>query len=365
MHLPYGEQLELKQRKLEELLSGFCRVEKIIGMDNPYNYRNKVQSAFFYDYKRKKNVSGVFQSGSGKVIKVDSCLLENENADRIINTVRKLLDSFKLRAYDERKGVGFLRHVLIRCGFESREIMVVLVTATPAFPSKNNFVKALLKEHGEITTIVQNVNPDGIPLTLGRRNNVLFGKGYIEDALCGMTFRISPDSFYQVNPIQCEKLYKKALEFAELTGEETVFDSYCGTGTIGLIASKSAKQVLGAELNRSAVKNAISNAKINGVKNIYFLTGDAGEIINELAENREQFDVVIMDPPRAGASRDFLQSLLTMKPKKIIYVSCNPETLARDLQLLTQKHYKVEKIQGVDMFPHTKHIETVCLLKLQ
>ena len=362
IHLPYEEQLGLKQKKLEALLSGFCRVEKIIGMENPYYYRNKVQSAFFYDYKRSRNASGVFQSGSGKIIQTDSCLLENEKASKIVKTVRTLCDSFKLRAYDERKDFGFLRHVLVRCGYSTGEIMVVLVTATPMFPSKNNFIKALLKEHPEITTIVQNVNPDGIPLTLGANSKTLYGKGYIDDVLCGMTFRISPDSFYQVNPVQCEKLYNTAMEFAGLTGNETVFDSYCGTGTIGLIASKCAKQVLGVEINKSAVKDAVSNAKANGAENIYFLCGDAGEIAEDMAKEGERFDVAFLDPPRAGSNPKFLNSLIKLKPEKIVYVSCNPETLARDLESL-KKAYKIQKIQGVDMFPHTKHIETVVMME--
>lgn len=360
--MSYEEQLQYKQRRLEALLSRFCKVEKIIGMDNPYHYRNKVQSAFFYDYKRKKNASGVFQSGSGKIIQNDSCLLENRTADRIVKTVRELLDSFKLRAYDERKDVGFLRHTLVRVGFSTGEIMVVLVTAKPAFPSKNNFIKALIKAHPEITTVIQNVNPDGIPLTLSSRNITLYGRGYIEDTLCGMKFRISPDSFYQVNPVQCERLYNKAMDFANLTGNETVFDAYCGTGTIGLIASKSAKQVLGVELNKSAVKDAVSNAKANGAENIYFLCGDAGEIIEDMAKEGEKFDVTFLDPPRAGSTARFLNSLIKIKPEKIVYVSCNPETLARDLEYLTDKRYKATKIQGVDMFPHTKHIETVVQL---
>ncbi len=359
----YEEQLQYKQRRLEALLSRFCKVEKIIGMDNPYHYRNKVQSAFFYDYKRKKNASGVFQSGSGKIIQTDSCLIENETADKIVKTVRALLDSFKLRAYDERKGVGFLRHVLIRTGYNTGEIMVILVTAKPAFPSKNNFIKALIKAHPEITTVIQNVNPDGIPLTLSSRNITLYGRGYIEDTLCGMKFRISPDSFYQVNPVQCEKLYGKAMEYAALTGKETVFDAYCGTGTIGLIASKSAKQVLGVELNKSAVKDAVANARENGAENVYFLCGDAGEIIEDMAKEGEKFDAAFLDPPRSGSTVKFLNSLVKIKPERIVYVSCNPETLSRDLDYLTKKRYKVLKIQGVDMFPHTNHIETVVLLK--
>ena len=361
MHLPYDEQLEIKQRQLERLLSKYCAVEEIIGMDNPYHYRNKVQSAFFWDYKRKRSACGVFQSGSGKVIQVDSCLIENEKADRIVKTIRKLIDSFKIKPYDERKAQGILRHVLIRYGYKTGQLMVVIVTATPSLPSKNNFVNALLKTHPEITTIVQNINKNGIPLTLGNQNKVLFGKGYIEDELCEMKFKISPDSFYQVNPVGCEKLYNKAIEFAGLTGSETVFDAYCGTGTIGLIASKNAKQVLGVELNKSAVKDAVSNAKNNGAENVFFLCGDAGEIAEDMAKEGEKFDVAFLDPPRAGSTQKFLKSLIKLSPKKIVYVSCNPETLARDLEILN-KEYNVNKIQGVDMFPHTKHIESVALI---
>lgn len=365
MHMPYNEQLSYKQRQLEGLLSKYCRVEKIIGMDSPYYYRNKVQSAFFWDYKRKRSACGVFQSGSGKVIQVDSCLLENEKASRIIKTIRRLIDSFKIKPYDERKKAGILRHILIRYGYGTGQIMVVLVTAVPSLPSKNNFVNALLKEHPEITTVVQNINKNGIPLTLGNQSKVLFGKGYIEDVLCEMKFKISPESFYQVNPIQCEKLYGKAIEFAGLTGDETVFDAYCGTGTIGLIASRKAKQVLGVELNKSAVKDAVENAKMNGADNAFFLCGDAGEIIEDMAKEGERFDVVFLDPPRAGSTAKFLKSLIKLSPKRIVYVSCNPVTLARDLEILTRKKYKVKAIQPFDMFPHTKHIETAVLIERQ
>ena len=239
--------------------------------------------------------------------------------------------------------------------------MVVIVTANPVFPAKNNFVKSLLKKHEEITTIVHNINSSDTNLTLGEQSHTLYGKGYIEDELCGCTFRISPASFYQVNPVQCEVLYNTAMNFAGLTGKEAVFDAYCGTGTIGIIASKKAKQVLGVELNGDAVRDAISNAKKNNAENIFFIEADATDLINDMAKEKEHFDVVFMDPPRAGASKAFLNSLLKLKPEKIVYISCNPETLARDLKTLT-KAYKVRKIQGVDMFPFTKHIESVVLL---
>ena len=361
-NLEYGEQLLLKQKTVNKLLAPYGRVERLIPMENPYHYRNKVQSMFFYDFKTKKIRSGIYQSTTRRVVPVDSCLIEDEAAQDIVKTVEKLLNSFKIKAFEPRTGKGVIRHALVRVGFDSGEIMVVLVTATPQFPSKANFVKALLQEQPEITTIVHNINPDGMNLTLGERGEVLYGRGYIEDNLCGCRFKISPDSFYQVNPVQTEILYNTALDCADLTGSETLFDAYCGTGTIGIIAASRAKQVVGVELNRYAVGDAISNAKLNDVKNIYFECGDAGEYINELTSNSEKFDVVIMDPPRAGASVKFLKSLCKMKPKKVVYVSCNPETLARDLRFLTAHGYRAKFIQPVDMFPHTRHVECVVLL---
>lgn len=362
MHMPYDDQLRYKQKLVNSLLSKYAKVNRIIGMENPYHYRNKVQAAFGWDFKRKKCISGVYQSNSHRIVPVDNCLIEDEKADEIIVSIRHLADDFKMKPYDEDRNIGFLRHVLVKRGFSTNEIMVVIVSATPVFPSRNNFIKALLKLHPEITTIVHNINPYHTNLVLGKQNKILYGRGYIEDELCGCMFRISPSSFYQINPIQTQVLYNTAIEYAELTGKETFFDSYCGTGTIGIIASKKAKQVLGVELNRDAVKDAISNAKRNDVKNIYFQCGDAGEFLSAVASEGESFDVVMMDPPRAGSSKEFLKAVIKVAPKRIVYVSCNPETLARDLGYITKHGYKADKIQPVDMFPFTKHVETVVLI---
>lgn len=240
--------------------------------------------------------------------------------------------------------------------------MVVLVTASPVFPSKNNFVKALRKLHPEITTIVANVNDRNTSMILGDKQQVLYGKGYIEDVLCGKHFRISPKSFYQVNPVQTEILYNKAMEYAELTGKETVIDAYSGIGTIGMVASDKAKQVISVELNGEAVRDAIANARMNKIKNIRFYREDAGRFMVKMAAAGQKADVVFMDPPRAGSDRKFLDSLLRLKPRKVVYISCNPETLKRDLGYLTGNGYRVKKIQPVDMFPMTEEIENVCLL---
>ena len=240
--------------------------------------------------------------------------------------------------------------------------MVVLVLSSPILPSKNNFVKALRKEHPEITTVVLNINDKKTSMVLGERDIVLYGKGYIEDTLCGCTFRISPQSFYQVNPMQTERLYQIAMEYAELTGKERVIDAYCGIGTIGMVASKKAREVIGVELNRNAVKDARINAKLNQIKNITFYEGDAGKFMVSMAEEGEKADVVFMDPPRSGSDEAFLSSVIKLAPKRIVYVSCGPDTLARDLKYLTGHGYKVKKMQPVDMFGYTVHVETICKL---
>lgn len=356
-NMPYSAQLSHKQSQVDHLLGRFCKPRPILGMKQPYHYRNKTQMAFVMT-KSRKITSGVYQSGSHTVVSTDSCLLTDPQSDRIICTIRKLMPSFKLLPYHSFSGRGFLRHVLVRRGFQSGEIMVVLVSATPIFPGKNHFVSALLEKHPEITTIIHNVNREFEGLMLGPNEKVLYGPGYIEDTLCGCTFRISSRSFYQVNPTQTEVLYQTALDYAELTGCETLLDAYCGIGTIGLCAAKHAKAVIGVESNRDAIRDAIANAKRNQITNARFFRADAGAFMKEFSEPT---DVAFVDPPRAGCSPQFLDSLLALAPKKIVYVSCNPETLARDLRTL-KKDYTIEKIQPVDMFPHTNHVE--CVVKL-
>lgn len=361
LNLTYPEQLAKKQEYLKKTCGSLVKFEPIIGMEEPRHYRNKVHAAYGED--RKRNIiSGPFEEKSHRIVPVDTCLLENQTADKIIVSIRDLLKSFKIRPYNEDTGYGLFRYVMVRTGHVTGQVMVVLVIASPIMPSKNNFVKALLKLHPEITTVVLNINTRGDSMVLGEREQVLYGKGYIEDVLCGKTFRISAKSFYQVNPVQAEKLYNKAIEFANLTGRERVLDAYCGTGTIGMIAAEHAREVIGVELNKDAVRDAVSNAKRNNVTNITFYQQDAGRFMVDLAEKGEQMDVVIMDPPRAGSDEAFLSSVVKLGPKKVVYVSCNPETLARDLKYLTGKGYRVEKGVGVDMFPWSVHIESVVAL---
>ena len=362
--IPYEEQLKKKQKRMEELLKGICPVRPITGMEIPYHYRNKVHAVFTHD--RKGNpVSGVYEANSHRVVPVEECLIEDKKADEIIGTIRGMLRSFKIRTYDEDTGYGLLRHVLIRRGFATGEIMVVLVTASPVFPSRNNFVKALLEKHPEITTIVQNFNGRGTSMVLGKEERVLYGRGYIEDVLCGIRFRISAQSFYQINPVQTEKLYRKAAELASLTGKETILDAYCGIGTIGMVCAKDAGKVIGVELSPDAVRDAAANARANKLKNTFFACRDAGRFMTEMAARGEKADVVLLDPPRSGTTKEFIDALAAMGPDRVVYVSCGPDTLARDLRYFQKKGYRANEAWPYDLFPMTEHIETVCLLNRQ
>ena len=359
--VPYKEQLAAKQKRMKKLLGKFANVKPIIGMDDPFYYRNKVHAVFDRD-KKGNIICGTYEAKTHKVVPIEECMIEDRISQEIIRTIRDMLKSFRIKTYDEDTGYGLLRHVLVRRGFSTGEIMVVLVIGSPIFPSKNNFVKALRKKYPQITTVVLNVNDKKTSMVLGERDIVIYGKGYIRDTLCGCTFRISPQSFYQVNPVQTEILYKTAIEYAGLGRKETVIDAYCGIGTIGLVAAKRAKNVIGVELNPDAVRDARINAKENKITNARFYQGDAGEFMENMAENGEHADVVFMDPPRTGSDKKFMSSVIKLNPSRIVYISCGPETLARDLEYLTKHGYDVRKIQPVDMFSFTDHCENICLL---
>ena len=359
--LSYAEQLQWKQQRVAELLDGICEVRPILGMDDPFHYRNKVHAVLTVD-KAGRPISGVYAMGTHRVVPVRHCLIEDRRADRIIQTIVAMLPAYKLRIYNEYTHRGFLRHILIRTGHVTGQIMVVLVATSLEFPGKKAFVQELIQRHPEITTVVLNCNQRETSMVLGTKEITLYGEGYMEDELCGKRFRISPQSFYQVNAKQCELLYRTAIDAAQLTGAETLLDAYCGTGTIGLCASDGCKQLIGVELNADAIRDAKENARRNGVENARFLCDDAGRFMQKLAKEGNAPDVVMMDPPRAGSDQKFLQSLLMLKPKRVVYVSCNPETLARDLRVLVDGGYRAEWATPVDMFPGTEHVETVVLL---
>ncbi len=361
INTPYKKQLQIKHERVQELLEPYCRVESFVGMKTPEHYRCKVHAVFTHD-KKGNPVSGIYSEGSHDVVPVDNCLLEDQKADAIIASIRGMLKSFKIKTYDEDNGYGLLRHVLIRIGRNTGEIMVVLVTVSPIFPSKNNFVKALRKEHPEITTIVLNINDKQTSMVLGDKEKPLYGPGFIYDTCCGMKFKISPKSFYQVNPVQQEVLYNTAIEMAQLTGKEVALDCYSGVGTIGIIASPHVKEVISVELNKDAVKDAKINARINDVNNITFYENDATKFMQQMAASGDKVDLVFMDPPRAGSTPEFISSLEVLGPEKVVYISCSPDSLARDLELLKKSGYRAEKAVPVDMFPFTRSVETVVLL---
>ena len=364
VHIPYGEQLKRKQAAMEKLLSGICPVEPILGMDDPWHYRSKVHAVIGTDFKTKQPIAGVYQRGTHRVVPVQGCLIEDQRADRIIRTIVGMIPRYKLRIYNENTHRGFLRHVLVRTGQNTDQIMVILVTTASEFPGGKAFVQELIEKHPEITTVVLNVNQKETSMVLGNRDIPLFGPGYMEDELLGKRFRISPQSFYQVNARQTEVLYKTALDLAGLTGSETLLDAYCGTGTIGLCASAQVKQLIGVELNADAVRDAKVNARLNNVTNADFICEDAGRFMVKMARDGQTPDVLIMDPPRSGSDERFLRSVLTCKPRTIVYVSCGPDTLARDARFLVKEGYKAVKAIPVDMVPHTEHCECVMLLQL-
>lgn len=362
-NLSYDEQLSLKTAKTIKLISKYCHVEPIIGAKNPTGYRNKAQAVFMKD-RSNRIVSGIYRSSTGTSVAVENCRLQTKEANSILKTLCSLFKSFKIKPFDSRTKSGYLRSVTIRQAFATGEIMVVISATTPDFPAKKTFSTALVSKHPQIKSIIFTQNQNTERLFHGTKEKVLWGKPYITDYLCGLEFHISALSFYQINHQQTEVLYTKAIEFGELSSRDTVLDAYCGIGTIGLIASKKAKKVVGFEINGDAVKKARENAVLNNIKNADFFKASDKEFFRYAQEEGLSFSCVFLDPPRAGCSRDFLNALCERtKPERIVYISCCPETQARDLGLLTSKGYKCIVSQPVDMFPYTNHTENIVLLR--
>ena len=354
----YQKQLEYKTKRVKEALTriGGVKVDVLpcLGMGNPYYYRNKIQMPYGKD--RKGNVVyGFFKENSHEIIPVKECAIEDQRAAPILWNIKELVKQMNITIYNEDCGKGILRYVLIRTSHHYKELMVVLVTSMMNFPGQRNFVDALVKLHPEITTIIENVNKRHTNVILGNEEKVLYGPGHIKDKILDLTFEISAASFFQVNPVQVEILYKTALNLVKFEEKPVVLDAYSGVGTIGLIAARNAIKVISVEINKDAHKNAIENAKRNNVNNIEFYCDDASDFINKY---EGELDIVIMDPPRKGSDEKFLSTILNKKPKQVIYISCDPETLARDINFLS-KDYKVTYVQPVDMFPMTAHCEVV------
>ena len=359
--LAYEAQLKYKTKRVKESLSRIAKVDTkvlpCLGMDDPYNYRNKIQVPYNKDRNGKVKF-GFYKENTHIIMPIKECAIEDKRAAPILWDIKLLLEDMNIPVYNEDNGKGILRYVLIRTSHHYEELMVVLVTTQLNFPGQRNFVNELVNRHPEITTVVENVNSRHTNVILSNQEKVLYGPGHIKDDILGLTFEISASSFFQVNPIQVEKLYASALNLIDFSKKEVVLDAYSGVGTIGLIAAKNAKKVISVEINKSAHKNAIENAKRNNIDNIEFVCADAGEYISK---SDEDIDVLIMDPPRSGSDETFLSTVMNKRIKKIIYISCNPETLARDIAYLSPL-YKVNYVQPVDMFPMTAHVETVVKL---
>ena len=357
--LPYREQLAKKQARLQELLGGFAPVKAVQGMAEPLHYRNKAIASFAT--QRGKLVCGLYAEGTHRVLPGADCLLQEEILNKTLAAVLDAARACRWTAYDEDRGTGFLRHTVLRSSC-SGKVLVTLVTPGPDLPGSKNFCTALRKKAPWVVSIVQNINPTRSSAVLGSREKTLYGPGFVLDTLCGTQFAISSRSFYQVNRTQTEVLYKKALELAKLTGRETVIDAYCGIGTIGLCAAPLAKQVIGVERNPAAVKDAAANARRNKIANARFVCADATEWMVAAAGEGLHPDVVFLDPPRAGSTPECIAAVNKMKPRRVVYVSCDPETLARDVAAFTRLGWRAAKFCPVDLFPQTKHVETVVLL---
>jgi len=357
---PYEYQLGLKQAHINKLMEGICPVDNIIPCDEPYYYRNKVHAA--YKRLRGKVICGTYAKGSHRIIEHSKCYIENRKAQEIIETIRDIAEKHKMSVYDERTNRGLLRRVLVRVSEETGQIMVVLVTGSKYFTGKRAFISELLERHPEITTILSSVNERRDSMILGNKANADYGKGYIEDVILGHRFRLSAESFLQVNSRQTEKLYSTAIGMAQLRMEDRVLDCYCGIGTITLSMAPLCGEVTGVEINDRAVADAKVNARLNNVTNAVFIGMDATEFMKAAAGEGDHFDVVVMDPPRAGSTPEFIDSVAQLGPEKVVYISCDPETLARDLKLFIPLGYKPVRAVPVDMFPWTEDVETVVLL---
>lgn len=391
LDVPYEAQLAAKQQAVADLFADLAPSDAllpILGMGDPFHYRNKVISPYAPAKGRPRRngtarggakerganvrlaradiLTGMYEAGTHRLIPTDSCAIENEVAKRVTLAIRDIMARWSMEPYDEDAGTGFVRHAVVRVGHESGEVLVTVITNGEEFPSAKAFCRELVRRVPEITTIVQNVNTRQTNVILGEKERVLYGPGFILDTLCGLSFRISSQSFYQVNATQTEVLYDEAIRLASLTGAETVIDAYCGTGTIGLVAAKrGAARVIGVDAVESAIRDAVGNARHNGVENAAFVAQDATAFMRELAASGERPKplVLLMDPPRAGSTPAFLHAACALAPERIVYISCNPATQARDVRQLTESGYAVRAIRPVDMFPHTDHVESIVMLE--
>lgn len=367
-HLSYKGQMVAKEKQVREVLTRIGKLENVkvhpvIGMEEPWRYRNKAQVPI--GEQEGGLIGGFYQQRTHQIIDMKTCLIQQEKNDEVVQIVKEICDRFGVRAYDESKHKGTLRHIMVRYGLVTKEVMVVLVARTSDLPNKNKIVAEIVEKVAGLKSVILNVNAKKTNVIMGDETEVLWGEEVIYDYIGEIKFAISSRSFYQVNPDQTKVLYGKALEYADLSGEETVIDAYCGIGTISLFLAQKARKVYGVEIVPEAIEDAKRNAELNGIVNAEFAVGEAEKVIPRWYESGVQADVLVVDPPRKGCDEALLQTIIEMKPKKVVYVSCNPATLARDLRFLEDGGYKTVEVQPVDMFPQTMHCEAVAKIILK
>ena len=363
--LDYQKQLDVKTNEVKQVISRIGKLDDVVihdtlGMEHPFRYRNKAQ----FPIQKKDNmpVIGFYKKKSHDLISTDECIIQHEVNDKIIKIIKTYIRAYNVSIYDEKTHKGLLRHVVTKVGFTTGEVMIVLVANGKKLPYLKELASVLKENIPGFKTLVVNVNTQKTNVILGKENIVAYGDGMIRDYIGELVFEISPLSFFQVNPLQTEVLYNKALEYANLGENDTVFDIYCGIGTISLFLAQKAKKVYGIEIVEDAIKDAKRNAKINNMDNVEFYVGKAEEVVPKMYKEGKRANVVVVDPPRKGCDEKVLDTIISMQPDRVVYVSCNPSTLARDLAYLNERGYKCHEIQPVDMFPHSVHVETVCLL---
>ena len=365
-HLSYSGQLAAKRQQVIDAVARIAHmtdilVRPVLGALDPWHYRNKMQ--FPVGRENGAAIVGCYAAGTHDIIDTCQCLIQHQMNNRLAAAVKELMDELRISAYDETTGQGVLRHVLGRVGTATGEMMAVLVTATDDLPCQDQLINGLRKRVPELISVCQNINSRRTNVVMGERTHLLWGQETISDRLGDFVFRISPRSFFQVNTDQAKVLYDKALEYAGLTGRETVIDAYCGTGTISLFLARQAARVYGIEIVEPAIRDATINARNNNIDNAEFIVGDAVNVMPDLYRRGVRPDVVVVDPPRAGCDVKVLQTFAQMEPRRIVYISCNPASLARDLAVLDELGYAAQEIQPVDMFPYTHHVESVCLIE--
>lgn len=364
--LDYNKQLELKTNEVKQVISRIGKLENVeihetIGMQSPCRYRNKAQ--FPIQNIKGETAIGFYKKKSHDVIPTDMCLIQHDINDKIIKIIKTYIQAYNVSIYNETNHTGVLRHLVTKVGFTTNEVMVVLVANGTNLPHLNELASVLEENIPGFKTLVLNINKAKTNVILGNENKIIYGNGKINDFIGDLVFEISPLSFFQVNPVQTEVLYNKALEYAELKENDTVFDIYCGIGSISLFLAQKATKVYGIEIVEDAIKDAKINAKLNNLDNVEFYVGKAEEVVPKMYSEGKTANVVVVDPPRKGCDEKVLDTIVSMKPDRVVYVSCNPSTLARDLAYLDERGYKCVEIQPVDMFPHTMHVETVAKLR--